>query len=99
MHALSPKMLKSLKPESYLSLTDNFHQISLSMSYVSGINYLKAIMGGNTRCYKLFRVLSTGSSFFAAQSFYASFFLQAAPVLGLMLRLVSKFTFSRLKVA
>ena len=88
MHALSPKMLKSLKPESYLSLTDNFHQISLSMSYVSGINYLKAIMGGNTRCYKLFRVLSTGS-----------FFLQAAPVLGLMLRLVSKFTFSRLKVA
>ena len=57
MNVLSPKIFESLKPESYLSLTDSFHQLSLPMSYGSDIKNLTKISGVNTRCCKLFRVL------------------------------------------
>ena len=35
MNVLSSKIFESLKPESYLSLNENFHQFSLPISYVS----------------------------------------------------------------
>ena len=101
MNVLSPKIFESLKPESYLSLTDSFHQFSLPMSYGSDIKNLKKITGVNTRCYKLFRVLpfEHWKFLFCCLIFRYMFFLLATPFLGLTLGLLSKFTFLWLKVA